>query len=162
MTAYDSALTIDCRTYPARGVAEPGKEKVLRGSRDGFVETLIFNTAMIRRRIRDPKLTIEIAQAGESSHTDIAVCYMEGRVDQELLEKIKKRIAGLKVDALTMNQESLAECIYPYKWYNPLSQIQIFRAARYHGGPPSGGEHRDSGGYLPGCHDPALVGIRYH
>ena len=48
-----------------RFVAEPGKEKVLRGSRDGFVETLIFNTAMIRRRIRDPKLTIEIAQAGE-------------------------------------------------------------------------------------------------
>ena len=121
---YDSALTIDCRTYPARGVAEPGKEKVLRGSRDGFVETLIFNTAMIRRRIRDPKLTIEIAQAGESSHTDIAVCYMEGRVDQELLEKIKKRIAGLKVDALTMNQESLAECIYPYKWYNPFPKFK--------------------------------------
>ena len=121
---YDSALTIDCRTYPARGVAEPGKEKVLRGSRDGFVETLIFNTAMIRRRIRDPKLTIEIAQAGESSHTDIAVCYMEGRVDQELLEKVKKRIAGLKVDALTMNQESLAECIYPYKWYNPFPKFK--------------------------------------
>ena len=54
---YDACLTLDCRTYPARSVSEPDKDKVLRGSRDGFVETLIFNTALIRRRIRDPKLT---------------------------------------------------------------------------------------------------------
>ena len=45
-------MTIDCRTYPARSVGEPEKDKVMRGSRDGFVETLIFNTALIRRRIR--------------------------------------------------------------------------------------------------------------
>ena len=61
---YDCCFTIDCRTYPARGVSEPEKDKVLRGSRDGFVETLIFNTALIRRRIRDPKLTMEITSAG--------------------------------------------------------------------------------------------------
>ncbi|MCD2491242.1 spore germination protein [Lacrimispora sp. NSJ-141] len=121
---YDACLTIDCRTYPARSVSEPGKEKVLRGSRDGFVETLIFNTAMIRRRIRDPKLSVEITQAGKSSRTDIAICYMEGRVDTELLKKIKKRIEDIKVDALTMSQESLAECIYPYKWYNPFPKFK--------------------------------------
>lgn len=74
---YDACLTIDCRTYPARGVSEPEKDKVMRGSRDGFVETLVFNTALIRRRIRDPKLSIEIMTAGESSHTDIAICYMD-------------------------------------------------------------------------------------
>ncbi len=51
---YDRCITIDCRTYPSRGVSEPEKDKVLRGSRDGFVETLIFNTALIRRRIRIP------------------------------------------------------------------------------------------------------------
>ena len=108
---YDACLTIDCRTYPARGVSEPEKDKVMRGSRDGFVETLVFNTALIRRRIRDPKLSIEIMTAGESSHTDIAICYMENRVDQKLLSTIKKRIRDLEVDALTMNQESLAECL---------------------------------------------------
>lgn len=122
---YDKCLTIDCRTYPARGVSEPEKDKVMRGSRDGFVETLVFNTALIRRRIRDPKLTMEIMTAGESSHTDIAVCYMEGRVDTDLLEKIKGRITKLKVDALTMNQESLAECIYPHKWYNPFPKFRF-------------------------------------
>ncbi len=121
---YDSALTIDCRNYPARSVEEPGKEKVLRGSRDGFVETLIFNTAMIRRRIRDPHLTVEITQAGKASKTDIAICYMEGRVDEALLDRIKGRIEGIRVDALTMNQESLAECIYPYKWYNPFPKFK--------------------------------------
>ncbi len=122
---YDTCLTIDCRTYPARSVSEPEKDKVMRGSRDGFVETLIFNTALIRRRIRDPKLIMEIMNAGESSHTDIAICYMKNRVDEKLLEMIKKRISNLKVDALTMNQESLAECIYPHKWYNPFPKFKF-------------------------------------
>ena len=89
------------------------------------METLIFNTALIRRRIRDPKLTMEILSAGESSHTDIAVCYMKGRVDQQMLAMIKKRIQNLHVDALTMNQESLAECLYPSKWYNPFPKFKF-------------------------------------
>ena len=122
---YDKCLTIDCRTYPSRGVSEPEKDKVLRGSRDGFVETLIFNTALIRRRIRDPKLTMEIMSTGESSHTDIAICYMENRVDKQLRAKIKERIQNLKVDALTMNQESLAECLFPYKWFNPFPKFKF-------------------------------------
>ena len=122
---YEECMSIDCRTYPARGVGEPEKDKVMRGSRDGFVETLIFNTALIRRRIRDPKLTMEILTAGESSHTDIAVCYMKGRVDEDLLDRIRKKIQSLKVDALTMNQESLAEGIFPHKWYNPFPKFKF-------------------------------------
>lgn len=122
---YEKCITIDCRTYPARGVTEPEKDKVLRGSRDGFVETLIFNTALIRRRIRDVNFTVEIMQAGESSHTDIAICYMKRRVDEDLLKKIKERIANLHVDALTMNQESLAECLFPHKWYNPFPKFRF-------------------------------------
>ena len=122
---YFQCITIDCRTYPARGVAEPDKDKVLRGSRDGFVETLIFNTALIRRRIRDAAFTVEILQAGESSHTDIAVCYMKRRVDEDLLRRIKDRIRTLHVDALTMNQESLAECLYEYRWINPFPKFKF-------------------------------------
>lgn len=125
LDGYDTCMTIDCRTYPARGVSEPEKDKVLRGSRDGFVETLIFNTALIRRRIRDPRLTMEIVTAGETSHTDIALCYMDGRVDQKLLDMIKTRIQKLRVDALTMNQESLAECLFPHKWFNPFPKFKF-------------------------------------
>lgn len=121
---YDKALLIDSRTYPARNVEEPDKDKVLRGSKDGFVETLIFNTALIRRRIRSTDLRMEMFNAGESSKTDIVVCYMDSRVDHAFLENMKRKIQNIKVDALTMNQESLAECLYKRKWYNPFPKFK--------------------------------------
>lgn len=121
---YAKALLIDSRTYPARGVEEPEKDKVLRGSKDGFVETIVFNTALIRRRIRSTDLCMEMFTAGKSSQTDIVVCYMADRVDNKFLEEIKNKIRGITVDALTMNQESLAECIYQRKWYNPFPKFK--------------------------------------
>lgn len=122
---YDKCLLIDSRTYPARGVEEPEKDKVLRGSKDGFVETIVFNTALIRRRIRSPYLRMEMLRAGKSSQTDIVLCYMDNRVDHAFLNKIKERINNIQVDALTMNQESLAECLYKKKWYNPFPKFKF-------------------------------------
>ncbi|MCY9388375.1 spore germination protein, partial [Bacillus haynesii] len=55
----DHAIIIDARTYPARNPEEPDNERVVRGSRDGFVETIVFNTALTRRRIRDRSLRME-------------------------------------------------------------------------------------------------------
>ena len=121
---YAKCILIDARTYPARGVSEPEKDKVLRGSKDGFVETVVFNTALIRRRIRSPQLRMEMLKAGTTSQTDIVVCYMQDRVDQDFLKKIKDRIGQLKVDALTLNQESLAECLYQRRWYNPFPKFK--------------------------------------
>ncbi len=122
---YDRCLLIDSRTYPARSVTEPEKDKALRGSKDGFVETVVFNTALIRRRIRSTHLRMEMFHAGNSSQTDIVLCYMDNRVDHEYLEKIKQRIKNIQVDALTMNQESLAECLYKKKWYNPFPKFKF-------------------------------------
>ena len=122
--SYDKALLIDSRTYPARSVEEPEKDKVLRGSKDGFVETIVFNTALIRRRIRSTDLHMELLTAGKSSRTDIVVCYMKGRVDEKFLEEVKRKIQNITVDALTMNQESLAECLYQRKWYNPFPKFK--------------------------------------
>lgn len=121
---YDKAILIDSRTYPARGVEEPEKDKVLRGSKDGFVETIVFNTALIRRRIRSTELRMEMLNAGKSSRTDIVLCYMENRVDKKFLKQIEDRINSLAVDALTLNQESLAECLYTSKWYNPFPKFK--------------------------------------
>ena len=121
---YQKALLIDSRTYPSRGVEEPEKDKALRGSKDGFVETLVSNTALIRRRIRSTDLHMEMLSAGESSRTDIALCYMKGRVDDVFLDEIRRKISNIKVDALTMNQESLAECLYQRKWYNPFPKFK--------------------------------------
>lgn len=121
---FEEFLLIDCRTYPARGVEEPDKDKVLRGSRDGFVETLVMNTALIRRRIRNTHLTMTMMNVGKISKTDVAICYMENKVDKRLLNEIKKRISSIQADALTTNQESLAECLYQGKWFNPLPKFK--------------------------------------
>ena len=121
---YEGCLAVDCRTYPARGVEEPQKDKVLRGSRDGFVETVVFNTALIRRRIRDTNLRMEMLNVGRASKTDVVMCYMEGRANAQLVDNIRDRICNIEVDALTMNQESLAECLYRRKWYNPFPKFK--------------------------------------
>lgn len=121
---YPQVVMIDARTYPARSVAEPDDDKVLRGARDGFVETLVFNTALIRRRIRDPNLTMEIMQVGKKSKTDLVVCYMQGAVDQKILSALVKRIKSITIDTLTMSQESLAECLIKKQWYNPFPRVR--------------------------------------
>ena len=122
---YQACLAIDCRTYPARSVDEPDKDKSLRGSRDGFVETIVFNTALMRRRIRDRHLVMKMLEVGESSRTDVALCYMDDRVDQELLKNLNHRIRDIKVNDLRMNQQSLAECLFKRKWYNPFPKFKF-------------------------------------
>lgn len=121
---YNRVLAIDCRTYPARGVDEPDKDRVMRGSRDGFVETVVFNTALIRRRIRNPKLRMEMLSVGRSSRTDVVISYMDDRADRDLLERLRNKIQEIDIDALTMNQESLAECLYKKSWINPFPKYK--------------------------------------
>ena len=122
---YEACIAIDCRTYPARSVEEPDKDKSLRGSRDGFVETIVFNTALMRRRIRDPHLIMEMTEVGDTSRTDVAICYMGDRVDQELLNTVQQRIKSIRTDDLRMNQQSLAECLFKRKWYNPFPKFKF-------------------------------------
>lgn len=121
---YEQWLMIDCRIYPVRSVQEPDKDKALRGSRDGFVETLNFNSALIRRRIRSPELRMEIFSVGTSTQTDVVVCYMESRVDPVFLDDLKRRIQNIQVDSLVMNQQSLAEALYTKRWINPFPKVK--------------------------------------
>lgn len=120
----DKCIMIDLRTYPARGPEEPDKEKVLRGARDGFVETIVFNSALIRRRIRDPKLRFEMVSVGRESKTDVAIAFIEDRTKPEALETVKKQLAEIEVDALTLGDQSLIECISKKTWYNPLPKVR--------------------------------------
>ena len=122
---FDEILAIDFRTYPARSVDEPEKDKAMRGSKDGFVETLVFNCALIRRRIRDPKLAMEIFTVGKISRTDVVVGYLGNKVDEKVLKEIVGRIQNIQIDSLTMNQQSLAECLYQHKWHNPFPKFKF-------------------------------------
>ncbi len=122
---YTELLAMDFRTYPARSVDEPEKDKVMRGSRDGFVETVVYNTALIRRRIRSTDLVMEMHTVGKSSRTDVVLAYMGNRVEKKMLEDIRQRIDKIDIDALSMNQQSLAECLYQHKWYNPFPKFKF-------------------------------------
>ena len=125
LDGYEGAIAIDCRTYPARSVEEPDKDKSLRGSRDGFVETVVSNTAMIRRRIRSEHLVMEMQEVGDSSRTDIAICYMKDRVNKEILCDLRQKVLSIRTDDLRMNQQSLAECLMKRKWYNPFPKFKF-------------------------------------
>lgn len=121
---FTEVILLDTRTYPQRSTSEPDNDKVLRGSRDGFVETLINNTALIRWRIRDTNLTVKAYSVGTQSHTDIAVIYMENKVDKKLLANLDKRLKAIDVPSLTMNQQSLVEALYKNLWYNPFPKVK--------------------------------------
>lgn len=121
---FCDCVMLDMRTYPQRATSEPKDDKVLRGSKDGFVETLIFNCALIRRRIRDPQFTTTVLSAGKSSQTDIVLCYMDNKVDKSLLKSLKEKIQNLNIDSLSMNQQSLIEALYPKKWFNPFPKAK--------------------------------------
>ena len=121
---YDACIIIDSRTYPARNVGEPEQDKSLRGSRDGFVETIVFNTALIRRRIRDPHLTMKMMEIGKSSRTDVVLCYMSDRVNTDLLALLTRKIEEMQDEDLKMNQQSLAELLFKRKWYNPFPKFK--------------------------------------
>lgn len=121
---FEECILMDCRTYPMRSVTEPWKDRVLRGSRDGFVETLVHNAALMRRRIRDTKFSMEMFGVGTRSRSDVAVCYIEDKVDKKLLERMRQLITSIKVEALTMNIESLAECMFEHRWVDPFPKFK--------------------------------------
>ena len=118
------AAMMDAKNYPGRGVEEPADGRVLRGAHEGFVEALVPNLALLRRRIRDPHLTMEPHRAGGRSKTDIVHCYLNDRADPKLLEQIRQKLEGIDLHALSMGQESLAEAIRPKQWYNPFPKVR--------------------------------------
>lgn len=120
----DKAIMLDTRTYPQRHTSEPENDKVLRGSKDGFVETMISNCGLIRRRIRDTQFTVKAMIVGRDSKTDIAVCYMDNKVDKNLLNTLIHRINSIDVQALTMNQQSFIEALYNSRWINPFPKVK--------------------------------------
>ncbi len=120
----NSAIVIDARSYPVRSVEEPENDRVMMGARDGFVETLIFNTALIRRRIRDPDLMMQHMTVGSKSKTDIVLCYLNGKADREYIERLKHAVSEIRTDALSLGHESLAESLIGKSWYNPFPKIR--------------------------------------
>lgn len=121
----DEIITIDARQYPGRSPDEPDLEKVVRGSRDGFTETLIFNTALIRRRLRDRRLRMEILQVGKRSKTDIVVSYIEDIANPDLVSSVKEKLSNIKIDGVPMAEKSVEELITPGSFWNPFPKVRF-------------------------------------
>ncbi|MCY6485593.1 spore germination protein [Clostridium aestuarii] len=96
----EAGYIIATRSWPARGVGEPSGETVVRGSRDGFTETIRFNTVLIRRRIRDTRLKVEPKALGVRSKTDSVIMYIDDIVNKTVLDELKRRINKINIDAV--------------------------------------------------------------
>lgn len=125
------ALIIDTRTYPTRSIEEPQKDKSLRGSRDGFVETLIFNTAMVRRRIRTAELRMEYLQIGARSKVDLAISYIDGLADEKTLKILRKKLSEIKINGVSMTQQALIEALIPTNFFNPYPRFKFTERPDY-------------------------------
>lgn len=121
---YDSAIILDLRTYSGRSTAEPTKEKTLRGAKDGFVEKLVLNSALIRRRIRDSRLICEMHSIGDLSKTDVCLVYMDEVVDKKALKTIHKELKNLDIGALTVGDQSLVDAIITKNQFNPFPKVR--------------------------------------
>ena len=122
---FSAAILIDARTYPARGISEPDLERATKGARDGFVETLLLNANLIRRRVRSRGLVFSMHSVGEESRTDVAVAYIRGTVNRGLLDMLEHRIDALRITSLTMGAKSLEELLVHRHWWNPLPSIRM-------------------------------------
>ena len=124
LEGMERALLFDAKAYPTRGVEEPADGKVLRGSHDGFTEVVKKNSALIRRRIRDPKLVMENHRVGSRSKTDVVLCYLDDRVNRAALAQIRERLEKIDVYSISMGQESIAEAMHKPQWFNPFPRVR--------------------------------------
>jgi len=113
---------IATRSWPARGVSEPSGETVIRGGRDGFTETIRFNTALIRRRIRDTRLKFVSKSIGVRSKTDVVISYIDDIVNKDILQKVMERIDKINIDAV-LDSGYIEQLIEDNKW-SPFPQMQ--------------------------------------
>ncbi|ADU29924.1 spore germination protein [Evansella cellulosilytica] len=120
---YDDIILIDTREYPVRGPEEPDTEKVIRGSKDGFVETLVFNVGLMRRRVRNRTLRNEYVRIGRRSHSDICITYIDDIADHSLVEHIKSSLQNIDTDGLPMGDKTIEEYLFG-QYTNPYPLVR--------------------------------------
>lgn len=133
----ETAYVIATRFWPARGVSEPSAETVVKGAREGFTETIRFNTALVRRRIRDTRFRVKALSLGVRSKTDTVIMYIEDIVNKEVLEELNKRLEEINIDAVL--DSGYVEQLIEDNKLSPFPQIQdterpdVVAAALYEG-----------------------------
>lgn len=119
---YDKAMKISSKGYPNMGVTQAETEKVLRGSKEGFADSVKTNSALVRKRLRDTSMKVEEATIGVRSNTMVQILYIEDIVHQELLDNIKERLDTFEVDGIL--DSGMVEQLTEDAWYSPFPQYQ--------------------------------------
>lgn len=119
-----AALLIDAKNYPIRSTEEPDLERVVRGARDGFVETLMTNVTLIRRRIRDPRLKYELVKVGTRTQTDICIAYIQDIASPTLVEAFREKLTKVKIDGLPLGEKQLEEALVKKNGWNPYPLVR--------------------------------------
>lgn len=96
----NKALIIGVKAPQGRQVEEPDTETSIRGAREGFVENLLTNTTLIRKRIKNPNLKLEMMQIGKQTKTDVCICYMKGIAKEEIVTEVRERLKKIDTDAI--------------------------------------------------------------
>ncbi len=96
----EKVFIIDIKQWDKRSVETPDMETVIRGPREGFTESIRTNTALLRRKLRTPKLIIENTVVGKQGNTPVGIAYIEGIVNEDVLKEVKRRISGIDTDAI--------------------------------------------------------------
>lgn len=118
-----SAMVIDVRSYPSRAISEPTSEQTIRGSRDGFTESINTNVGLIRRRIKDTHLMIETFSVSKKSAISVAVCYLSDQADLGIVEDLKKKIQEIDVNSLVMSDRALEEILFKQR-FSPFPLVR--------------------------------------
>ena len=116
------ALKISSVGYPQIGVAAAESEKVLRGSREGFTDSVKVNSALLRKRLRDGRLKVEEHTLGTRSHTMLQMVYMEDLVPVQLLDQIRERLDAYRIDGIL--DSGMLEQLTEKSWRSPFPQFQ--------------------------------------
>lgn len=122
MDGFDQAMKISSAGYPSMGVTEVEMEKVLRGSKEGFSDSVKTNSALIRKRLRDTRLKVVEFYIGERSHTLVQMVYMEDLVREEFLEQVKERLEAFRIDGIL--DSGMLEQLTEDSWFSLFPQYQ--------------------------------------
>ena len=119
---YPKALKISDKGYPNMGVTEADSEKVIRGSNEGFADSIKVNTALIRKRVRSTKVKVKEMRPGVRSHTNVNLVYMEDLAYPEIIAEVEKRLNRYEIDGVL--DSGVIEQLAEEKWYSPFPQFQ--------------------------------------
>ncbi|MEG1290846.1 MAG: spore germination protein [Lachnospiraceae bacterium] len=122
LDGYNMALKIPDKGYPGRGVYEAESEKVIRGSNEGFSESVKLNTALIRKRLRSPHIKVKESFAGKRTHTNVDLVYMKDLIYPGMLEEIEKRLQEFEIDGIL--DSGIIEQLTEKQKYSPFPQFQ--------------------------------------